>query len=39
MVVRITTSCAKVGKWLVVQEHVSFPVDFATGKADMLSMP
>lgn len=27
------------GKWLIVQEHVSFPVDLATGKADVLSKP
>jgi hypothetical protein len=27
------------GKWLIVQEHVSFPVDLATGKADLLSKP
>jgi ketosteroid isomerase-like protein len=27
------------GKWLIVQEHVSFPVDLETGKADMVSKP
>jgi ketosteroid isomerase-like protein len=27
------------GKWLIFHEHVSFPVDFASGKADMLSKP
>ncbi len=27
------------GKWLVVHEHVSFPVDPVTGKADFLSKP
>jgi hypothetical protein len=27
------------GKWLVVEEHVSFPVDVATGKPDLLSKP
>lgn len=27
------------GKWLIVQEHSSFPVDPATGKADLLSQP
>jgi len=27
------------GKWLIVQEHVSVPVDFSTGKADMMSKP
>ena len=27
------------GKWLVVHEHVSWPVDLATGKADLSSKP
>jgi ketosteroid isomerase-like protein len=27
------------GKWLIVHEHTSFPVDFETAKADMLSRP
>ena len=27
------------GKWRIVQEHVSFPVDPTTGKADLLSKP
>lgn len=27
------------GKWLVVLEHNSFPVDLATGKADLMSKP
>jgi uncharacterized protein (TIGR02246 family) len=27
------------GKWLIVQEHNSFPVDLTTGKADPLSTP
>jgi ketosteroid isomerase-like protein len=27
------------GKWLVVHEHVSWPVDLKTGLADMLSKP
>jgi ketosteroid isomerase-like protein len=27
------------GKWLVVHEHVSWPVDLATGKADLNSKP
>jgi ketosteroid isomerase-like protein len=27
------------GKWLIVHEHVSFPVDLASGKADLLSKP
>jgi len=40
MVVRTTDVLRKShGKWLIVQEHVSFPVDPTTGKADMLSTP
>ena len=27
------------GKWLIVQEHVSVPVDLRTGKADLQSKP
>jgi len=27
------------GKWLIVQEHVSVPVDLNTGKPDLLSKP
>ena len=27
------------GKWKIVQEHISFPVDVATGKADFSSKP
>jgi ketosteroid isomerase-like protein len=27
------------GKWKIVQEHISFPVDVTTGKADMSSKP
>lgn len=27
------------GKWLIVHEHNSVPVDFATGKADMMAKP
>ena len=39
-VVRVTDVYRKIkGKWLIVQEHVSFPVDLATGKADLLSKP
>jgi uncharacterized protein (TIGR02246 family) len=38
--VRVTDVLRKVnGKWLIVQEHVSVPVDLATGKADLLSRP
>lgn len=40
MVVRFTDVLRKsTGKWLIVQEHVSFPVDPTTGKADLLSTP
>jgi uncharacterized protein (TIGR02246 family) len=40
MVVRSTDVWRKQnGKWLIVQEHNSFPVDLATGKADTLSTP
>jgi uncharacterized protein (TIGR02246 family) len=40
MVVRVTDVLRKAnGKWLIVQEHVSVPVDLATGKPDMLSTP
>ena len=39
-VVRVTDVYRKInGKWLIVQEHVSFPVDLATGKADLMSKP
>jgi len=27
------------GKWIIVQEHLSFPVDVASGKADLNSKP
>jgi uncharacterized protein (TIGR02246 family) len=38
--VRVTDVYRKVnGKWLAVHEHVSWPVDFATGKADFSSKP
>jgi ketosteroid isomerase-like protein len=40
LVVRVTDVYRKIrGKWLIVQEHVSFPVDVLTGKADLLSKP
>jgi len=39
-VVRVTDVYRKqAGKWLIVQEHVSVPVDVETGKADLLSKP
>jgi len=40
MVVRVTDVYRKrAGRWQIVQEHVSFPVDPNTGKADLLSKP
>jgi ketosteroid isomerase-like protein len=40
MVVRVTDVWRKIGgKWLVVQEHISVPVDLDTGKPDMMSKP
>jgi ketosteroid isomerase-like protein len=40
VVVRVTDVYRKMkGKWLIVQEHVSVPVDVMTGKADLLSKP
>jgi len=39
-VVRVTDVLRKIdGKWLIVHEHVSVPVDLMTGKADLLSKP
>lgn len=38
LTVRVTDVYKKVnGKWVVVHEHVSFPVDLETGKADLSS--
>lgn len=38
LVVRVTDVFRKLnGKWLIVHEHVSFPVDIDSGKADLLS--
>lgn len=40
LVIRVTDVYRKMkGKWLIVQEHVSFPVDIDSGKADLLSKP
>lgn len=40
LVVRSTDVLRKSGsKWLIVQEHNSFPVDLTTGQADTLSKP
>jgi ketosteroid isomerase-like protein len=38
--VRVTDVYRKLaGKWQIVQEHVSVPVDVVTGKADLMSKP
>jgi ketosteroid isomerase-like protein len=38
--VRFTDIFRKInGKWLVIHEHVSWPVDWTTGKADLSSKP
>jgi hypothetical protein len=38
--VRVTDGYRKFGsEWLIVLEHVSVPVDLATGKADFASNP
>ena len=38
--VRVTDCYRKIdGKWLITHEHVSVPVDLATGKADLASKP
>ncbi len=42
MVVRVTDVYRKIdGKWLIVQEHVSVPIDFSSGKPvpDLMSKP
>jgi ketosteroid isomerase-like protein len=40
MAVRVTDVYRKIGgRWLIVQEHVSVPVDLATLKPDLLSRP
>jgi ketosteroid isomerase-like protein len=40
LTVRVTDVYRKVkGKWLVVHEHLSVPVDLATGKPDLTSKP
>ena len=40
VVARVTDVFRKLsGKWLIVQEHVSFPFDIDSGKADLLSKP
>ncbi len=40
LTVRVTDCYRKIdGKWLITHEHVSVPVDLATGKADLGSKP
>src|SRR5579863_9623943 len=40
VVVRVTDVYRKIrNQWLIVQEHVSFPADIDSGKADLLSKP
>jgi ketosteroid isomerase-like protein len=40
VVIRVTDVYRKMaGRWVIVQEHVSWPVDPKTGKADFLSRP
>ena len=40
LVVRVSDVFRKsAGRWRIVQEHVSFPVDLSTGKPDLLSTP
>ena len=40
LTVRVTDVYKKInGKWLVVHEHVSWPVDLATGQPDLSSKP
>ena len=40
MTLRVSDAYRKIkGKWLIVHEHVSAPVDLATGKADLTSKP
>lgn len=40
LAVRVTDVLRKVkGKWLIVQEHVSVPVDLTSAKADLMSKP
>jgi len=40
LVVRVSDVWRKAGgRWLIVQEHVSVPVDIDSGKADLLSKP
>jgi ketosteroid isomerase-like protein len=40
MTFRVTDCLRKIGgKWKIAHQHISFPVDMASGKADMQSKP
>ena len=40
LVARVTDAYRKInGKWLIIHEHISIPVDLTTGKADPTSKP
>jgi len=40
MTFRVSDGYKKIkGKWMIVEEHLSFPVDVASGKADLSSKP
>jgi ketosteroid isomerase-like protein len=40
MTFRVSDGYKKInGKWMIVEEHLSFPVDIASGKADLSSKP
>jgi ketosteroid isomerase-like protein len=40
LTLRVTDAYKRInGKWLVIHEHISWPVDLATGTADFTSKP
>jgi ketosteroid isomerase-like protein len=40
LIFRVSDGYKKInGKWMIVEEHLSFPLDVATGKGDMSSKP
>jgi len=40
LTLRVSDGYRKInGKWMIVEEHLSFPVDLATGKPDLSSKP
>jgi hypothetical protein len=40
LILRVTDGYANFkGNWLIAHEHISVPVDLATGKADLRSKP